>query len=101
MKRAELEEMTLSNDSLFEKLRALRAELAKAQEVAPYLIFHDTALVEMSEEVPVTEEAFLAINGVGQRKLARYGADFLAVLREYQGEEEDMGEVSPEGYGTE
>ncbi|MCL2368435.1 MAG: DNA helicase RecQ [Oscillospiraceae bacterium] len=86
--KADLEGVTLADDSLFEKLRGLRAELAQAQGVPPYVIFHDTTLVEMSEVVPLTEEAFLEISGVGGRKLARYGADFLAVLRAHQDDSE-------------
>jgi len=86
-RRAEGGEKAPADESLFEKLRGLRTELARAQGIAPYMIFHDTALVEMSQVVPVTEEAFLAIGGVGQMKLARYGADFLALLRTYKGVE--------------
>jgi len=80
-KRAELEDIALSDDSLFEKLRGLRAGLAREQGIPPYVIFHDSTLVEMSEVQPVTEDEFLEINGVGRKKLERYGSDFLAVLR--------------------
>ncbi|MCL2568394.1 MAG: DNA helicase RecQ [Oscillospiraceae bacterium] len=84
-KRAEIEEMALANDDLFEKLRGLRTELARAQGVPPYVIFHDATLVEMSEVMPETEADFLEISGVGQRKFERYGAEFLAVIRGHLG----------------
>jgi len=87
-KRAESDGEMLADESLFEKLRALRAELAREQSVPPYVIFHDTTLAEMSEVVPVTEEEFLEISGVGQVKFGRYGAAFLAVLRAHEGEEQ-------------
>ena len=93
------DEMVPADESLFEKLRGLRTELARTQGVAPYMIFHDAALLEMSQTVPVTEEEFLAIGGVGQMKLARYGGDFLALLREYQGVETVSGTPPPQKSG--
>jgi len=86
-KRAELEDITLPDATLFERLRGLRTELARLQGVPPYMVFSDATLVEMSEVVPVTEEALLGINGVGGRKLERYGADFLAVLKAHRPEQ--------------
>lgn len=86
-KREELEELTLPNADLFEKLRGLRTELARLQGVPPYMVFSDATLVEMSEVVPVTEEALLGINGVGGRKLERYGADFLGILKAHRPEQ--------------
>ena len=46
----------------------------------PYVIFHDRTLVEMLESRPRTEAELLDISGIGQAKLERYGARFLAVL---------------------
>jgi ATP-dependent DNA helicase RecQ len=66
--------------SLFEKLRAARMELAKRAGVPPYVIFPDTTLVAMAREKPKTPEALLALSGVGQAKLERYGAFFLDVI---------------------
>ncbi len=68
---------------LFEALRGLRRELADAANVPPYVIFSDRALVEMATYFPQTPQRLLDIGGVGQVKLERYGAAFLAVLREY------------------
>jgi len=69
------------DDSLFDALRALRKSLADAQGVPPYIIFGDATLVEMARELPTNATALLAISGVGQKKLERYGEDFLAIIR--------------------
>jgi ATP-dependent DNA helicase RecQ len=71
------------DETLFEALRALRKSLADAQGVPPYIVFGDATLVEMAREVPLTPAALLEISGVGQKKLERYGEDFLAILRSY------------------
>jgi len=49
--------------------------------VPPYIIFGDATLVEMARELPTNATALLAISGVGQKKLERYGEDFLAIIR--------------------
>jgi ATP-dependent DNA helicase RecQ len=72
------------DETLFAALRALRKSLADAQGVPPYIIFGDATLVEMAREMPVTAAAFLEISGVGQKKLERYGEDFMAIIRAYR-----------------
>ncbi len=67
---------------LFDALRKLRAKLAQEQDVPPYVVFGDRALIGMANDRPTTEQQFLQINGVGQSKLERYGQAFLAVIRE-------------------
>lgn len=71
------------DETLFEALRQLRKSLADAQGVPPYIIFGDATLVEMARELPATPAALLEITGVGQKKLERYGDDFLAVIRQH------------------
>ena len=68
--------------ALWEQLRELRLELAKAQEIPPYMIFHDSSLQEMVEVRPQSLDQFGAISGVGQAKLKRYGAKFLAAIQD-------------------
>ena len=68
------------NHGLFEKLRAKRLELAKAQNVPPYVIFHDRTLVEMAARRPRSVAGLAAIPGVGEAKLARYGEAFLEII---------------------
>jgi ATP-dependent DNA helicase RecQ len=69
-------------DALFEALRSLRKQLADAQGLPPYVIFHDATLREMVARRPQTLSQFATIRGVGEGKLARYGAQFIAALRE-------------------
>jgi ATP-dependent DNA helicase RecQ len=69
-----------ADQALFEKLRARRMELAKAQGVPPYVIFHDKTLMEMAARSPRSIAELRAIAGIGDAKLARYGAAFLAVI---------------------
>ncbi len=71
-----------ATQALFEKLRARRRELAEEQGVPPYVIFHDRALAAMAVHRPVTDEAFLGIGGVGEKKLERYGEVFMGLIRE-------------------
>lgn len=68
--------------ALFEKLRQVRTAEAGRQRVAPYMIFGDKTLREMAIHKPQTEEAFLNISGVGEKKLAQFGELFMAAIRE-------------------
>jgi len=65
---------------LWEALRSRRLQLARAQGVPPYVVFHDATLAEMVERHPQTLAEFAEISGVGERKLAAYGEDFLEVI---------------------
>jgi ATP-dependent DNA helicase RecQ len=53
------------------------------QGLPPYVIFHDATLREIVERRPQTLQQFAGIRGVGEGKLARYGEQFIAVLREH------------------
>jgi len=68
------------DESLFQRLRTLRKQLADAEGVPPYVVFGDATLAEMAAVQPTDKQALLQVNGVGQRKLARYGDAFLEVL---------------------
>jgi ATP-dependent DNA helicase RecQ len=57
-------------------------ELAREQGVPPYVIFHDSTLLEMREQKPGSLTEMGRISGVGQGKLARYGDDFLKVIED-------------------
>ncbi len=70
-----------NEDPLWQALKAKRMELAREQGVPPYVIFHDSTLLEMLEQRPVTLIALSQISGVGQAKLTRYGDAFLQVLK--------------------
>ena len=66
---------------LWEALRACRKQLADEQNVPAYVIFGDATLLEMLEERPQSLRELREISGVGDRKLALYGAEFLEVLQ--------------------
>jgi ATP-dependent DNA helicase RecQ len=66
--------------ALWEALRARRMELAKAQGVPPYVVFHDATLAAMVAHRPRTLADFAQLSGVGERKLDAYGRQFLDVI---------------------
>ncbi|WP_217875006.1 DNA helicase RecQ [Pseudoalteromonas shioyasakiensis] len=68
---------------LFAKLRALRKELADADDVPPYVVFNDKTLAEMAQLMPTNDSEFLKVSGVGFTKLNKYGAPFLNTIRDY------------------
>jgi ATP-dependent DNA helicase RecQ len=86
---AETEEATASaepmtyNAELFTQLRILRKELADAEQVPPYIIFTDRSLQEMAAYFPQSTATFSQIHGVGQMKLEKYAARFLALIGDY------------------
>jgi ATP-dependent DNA helicase RecQ len=69
--------------ALFEQLRNLRKRLSDAQGVPPYVVFSDASLRQMAQRQPVTLADFAGISGVGDRKLAQYGPEFTAVIRDF------------------
>ena len=71
------------NNTLWIALKMLRKELAEAQGVPPYVIFHDSVLMEMVERSPKSLLELRHLSGVGDKKLERYGESFLTLLRSY------------------
>ncbi|MEP6928769.1 MAG: helix-turn-helix domain-containing protein, partial [Flavobacterium sp.] len=71
-------------NSLFEILRKLRYEIAKDEEVPAYVIFSDAALRQMETLKPMTDDEFLAIDGVGKAKLEKYGSEFIDAIIYYE-----------------
>ena len=72
--------------ALFEKLRALRKEIASEQGVPPYIIFGDRTLQEMAHYLPQDEEAIGELFGVGERKREAFGELFVGVIAQFAGE---------------
>ena len=68
---------------LFAKLRKLRKAIADEENIPPYVVFNDATLLEMAEQMPIRASELLSINGVGQRKLDRFGAPFMTLIREH------------------
>ena len=73
-------------DSLLDRLKALRNQLAQRQHLPAYVIFTNASLTEMAEKRPRTTGDFLRISGVGDARARRYGMEFLRVIAEYQRE---------------
>jgi ATP-dependent DNA helicase RecQ len=71
------------DQSLWEALRVLRRKLAEKQGVPPYVVFHDATLAEMVALRPQSLSEFAHISGVGERKLAAYGEQFVGVIRDH------------------
>ena len=72
------------NDELYEKLVAKRKDICEEKRIPPYIIFHNTALEEMSFYMPDTKEKFLEIKGVGSKKYDNYGELFMDIIKEYK-----------------
>lgn len=70
----------VADDPLWHALKAKRMELAKEQGVPPYVIFHDSTLLEILNHHPSSLTEMGRISGIGQAKLTRYGDAFLEVL---------------------
>ncbi len=76
----------VSSNSLLEKLRKLRLEISREKEIPAYHIFSDAALKEMEKEKPVTDAAFIQINGVGKKKMQDYGYQFIREIIDFTAE---------------
>lgn len=79
---------------LFAKLRKLRKAIADEEDIPPYVVFNDASLMEMAEMLPSSHAELLAVSGVGQRKLEKFGDAFLDLIDDHLG-------ISEYGYGTE
>jgi ATP-dependent DNA helicase RecQ len=71
------------DEALFEKLRAWRLEQARAREVPPYIVFHDSHLRAIAAQRPLTLEALSGLKGVGPRKLEQYGQAVIELVGEH------------------
>ena len=70
------------NSEIFEKLRTLRAHIAKEENKPAYIIFGDKTLKEMAKILPKNKEEMLHVSGIGEVKFERYGEQFLELFRE-------------------
>ena len=70
------------HSGLFERLRAVRKELADSRGVPAYVVFHDSTLREMAARRPRDRDQMLAVSGVGPVKFERYGEVFLEALND-------------------
>ncbi|MCP4493563.1 MAG: DNA helicase RecQ [Gammaproteobacteria bacterium] len=72
-----------TNQPLFERLRKLRKTLADENGVPPYVIFHDKTLHEMAAIQPLDIEQLAELNGVGEKKIERFGKAFLSEIEDF------------------
>jgi ATP-dependent DNA helicase RecQ len=73
-----------ADQALFQALRVRRSALAKAEAVPAYVVLPDRSLLDMARSKPATIEEMGRVHGVGNMKLARYGSEFLEVIRRHQ-----------------
>ena len=72
-----------SDNRLFDLLRDLRKEIARRENLPPYLIFHDNTLHAMGRHLPLSRSSMLMISGVGEVKFKKYGQEFIEVIEQY------------------
>lgn len=77
-----------ADQSLFEKLRALRSALARQAKVPAYVVFHDATLLNLAALQPTTGEELRAVSGIGEQKAAKYGQAVLDVISGWKAEHE-------------
>lgn len=79
-KRKKTDELTSEGYDLFEKLRALRLEIAREESMPPYIIFSDKTLIDMCVKKPTNKDEMLNVSGVGEHKFAKYGERFIEAI---------------------
>jgi ATP-dependent DNA helicase RecQ len=75
--------------ALFDELRMLRLEIAREENMPPYIVFSDKTLIDMSAKMPADKEEMLRASGVGEVKYSKYGDRFLTVINDYIGKHPD------------
>ncbi|MTD39150.1 ATP-dependent DNA helicase RecQ [Erwinia sp. CPCC 100877] len=80
---------------LFAKLRKLRKAIADEENIPPYVVFNDATLIEMAEQMPLSPGEMLGVNGVGTRKLERFGRPFMTLIREHVDGDDEQDGYSP------
>ena len=73
-----------NTNSLFERLKKLRYEISKEENVPAYVIFSDAALRQMENIRPMSDEELITIDGVGKVKLEKYGDAFIKAIIDFQ-----------------
>ena len=71
------------NEELYKELKKVRYAISKEENVPAYIVFNDKTLQEIARELPVNENEFLAISGVGLNKMQEYGEEFMEVVRRF------------------
>ncbi|MBQ8204949.1 MAG: DNA helicase RecQ [Alistipes sp.] len=77
-----------ADEELFAMLKDLRRQVAKQNDLPPYVIFQDPSLEDMSIQYPITMEELQTISGVGAGKAQKFGAEFIKLIKTYVDEKE-------------
>jgi ATP-dependent DNA helicase RecQ len=77
-------DLSTGEQAIFDKLRWWRVETARAHDVAAYIIFNDATLREIAKARPTTLSDLRGISGVGEKKLASYGDEIVAMISEME-----------------
>lgn len=83
VKEQVIKKIKVEENELFTILKELRMEISREEKIPPYMVFGDSTLKELSNRMPITDEQFLDISGVGNSKLNKYGATFITKIKEY------------------
>lgn len=74
--------LTAAGFKLFDKFRVLRLQIAREENMPPYIIFSDKTLIDMAVKMPRSKSEMLEVSGVGENKYGKYGERFLRVIEE-------------------
>lgn len=83
--KSEAAPIPAGDQPLWNALKALRAKLAGEGRVPPFVICHDRSLTDMVHLKPRTSGELKTVYGMGEAKVAKYGREFLAVVRQHKG----------------
>ncbi len=98
-KKKEKKKLT-PDEELFEKLREVRKEIAIQEKVPAYIVFHDATLKEMASEKPTSEMDLLAVQGISEVKLQKYGSPFLQAIKAFKDSKLSTAEQTYQLYQT-
>lgn len=68
---------------LFAQLKAVRLDVARKEQIPPYLVFSDATLLDMAVRRPANLDEFMQVNGVGEKKAVRFGRKFISAVRKF------------------
>ena len=74
-------ELNYEESKLFEKLRSMRMDLSRTENIPPYMVAHDSVLKRLAKIKPMTKEEMIEVEGIGERNFDKYGVYFLKVIR--------------------
>ena len=89
IKQRRTDTLTKAGFELFEVLRAVRLQLARAEGMPPYIIFSDKTLIDMCIKLPRSRESMLDVSGVGQTKYDKYGEQFIGAIDSFMSSNPD------------